>query len=262
MAKKSPSKFAKSLSLEEIINIDARELVNMPETDVRYLVGRVAKRVNSRLKKIESISYGRLTPAYSNFIEGEYTDRVRLSPEQSKLLKKKSKAVHHNLVGRGIKVTRNINKKGRTARMSLKGVGIEDVRRTFYKARDFLKSRTSTVEGIEEINRELSKRMGIEDLNPRSTKKYWKIYHELQRQYPKAEDTMASQQLQRMVMDYYLQYNKTTTASGKTRYLKASEIARRIGEGQNMVSKYEKRQQERQRSTTKIAKFHFRNDEE
>lgn len=239
--KLSIPKRLRDMSVDDIINMDARNFQSMNENEIRYLVGRVARRVNRRLKKIEEIPYGRSTPAYNEFREGEYTETVRLSKEERKRLNKGSKSVTTDLRGKGIAVSANPNKKGSKVRISLKGVSLDNVKRTFYKSRDFLSSKTSTPEGIEEVTKEMAKRLGVEDLNVRSAKKFWNIYHEVRRNNPELESILSSDQLQQVVLDYYSNYNKKVTKSGKTRYLSAEEIARKIAKDNGKAkSEYDK----------------------
>lgn len=248
----------KDMSVDDIINMDARNFQSMNEDEIRYLVGRVARRVNHRLKKIEEIPYGRSTPAYNEFREGEYTETVRLSKDDKKRLNKGSKSVTTDLRGKGISVTANPNKKGSKVRVSLKGVSLDNVKRTFYKSRDFLASKTSTPEGIEEVTQEMAKRLGVEDLNVRSAKKFWNIYHEVRKNNPELESILTSDQLQQVVLDYYSNYNKKTTKSGKTRYLSANEIAKMIAKDSGRTkSEYDKATN----SPTNIAK-RFYTDED
>ena len=198
-----PSLYLTKMNVDQLLNIDARKFIGMKEADIRYIASRVARRVNARLRAIESKPYGRLTPAYSEMTEGQIEG---LSIEPSK------------------------HKKGKQARLSVSKIKtIKGVKETFYKSRQFLFSKTSTLSGIEDYEAEFSTRVG-KRLNPRETKRFWKIYRIIATKYPdliSPKRGKTTNEAQKLIADYWNIYSKpiVNPETGKRRYRTANQVA-------------------------------------
>ena len=151
-----PSLYVKNMSIEDVLNLDPMSFGGMKEANVRHITTRLLAQVRKRLKELETVPYGYKSPAYADLVESAKT----------------IKGIRTSTTAGGRKTT--------ISGFSIKGLSEKEVRRLAQRAREFLKTKTSTKEGLEKFLNDLERKTGVR-LETRRLPRFYRLYRKLEK---------------------------------------------------------------------------------
>lgn len=151
----------KGLTLDDLLNYSADEINHMNRADLARVAGRLFDIANKRISALQKSDLGQLSPALAS----------------------RTKSVKGSLRQKGIRVPKGMKV---DLRFSVKGLDANNLRKQWVKAKNFIESKTSTIKGVKEIDREMQKRIDKisdesfdKELTAKQSRRLWKLFRKV-----------------------------------------------------------------------------------